>query len=407
MISCKITGKTIETKLTTLGNPKLPKGWKWKGDDSYSPEAWNKLYFLRAITIPVVSPVIEDANPQAMRAAWDQLNAQLKEAWSKSTEAANWAVKRLWSNDVLRQPGQLKCPPPPKLYLYGERDWTGWSQSAGAVLRTIEASYKKKRYEIVWTGSAGVPNVRYPYPFPIHNASWHLTQEKGGQIVFDCRLPSGRVAMRLRTKDKGGKYRMEALKHLIDNPDLRGEAALLKKSDGTIMVKIVGWFPKVVRPMSGELWVRTSASVLLTIFNERDEQQMVIHGDWIRRKVAGHSAGLERWHDDQKLERRVPKRRRRKSLEDMRAQTDKMHNRLKTFVDQTASQVVNFAVRQKLAVLRYDDREQGYFLSFRWDELKQRIETLCGVHNIKFERFIDAAKAVTARKIGKPKEAIS
>lgn len=276
-ITCEITGITVEAKQTPKGNPKLPMGWKWRGKKAYSKEAWHSLYCLRAITVPIVSPVIEGKkNPEAMRVAWNLLNDQLKDAWQKSTQAANWAAKRLWSNDVTRQQTDGKCPKMEPLYLYGERDWTGWSQSAGAVIRTIEASYRKKRYEIVWTGSAGVPNVRYPYPYPIHNASWGIEQTKGGEVHFDCRLPSGRVTVRLKTGDKGGKYRLNALCHLVENPDLRGEAAIIKKIDGTVMVKIVGWFPKTIRELSGELWVRTSSSHLFTLFNEQSHAREIL-----------------------------------------------------------------------------------------------------------------------------------
>ena len=396
-LTCEQTGKTVEVKLTARGNPKLPKGWKWRGDKPFSPEAWNNLYCLRAITVPVVSPVVEHASPDELRKSWDELNQQLKDAWQHSTECANWAVKYLWSHDVTRQQADSKCPKMEPLYLYGLRDWTGWSQSAGAVLRTIEASYRKKRYEIVWTGSAGVPNVRYPYPYPIHNASWGVQQLEGGHVVFDCRLPSGRVGMRLKTTDKGCR-RLKDLRHLIANPDLRGEASLIKKTDGTVMVKMVGWFPKVVRELKGELWVRTSALNLLTLFNESTETLMVINGDWIKKKVAGHSAALERWHDDQKLERRIPKRMSRKTKEDVRIACDKMHARLKTFIDQSAAQIVNYALRQRIALIRYDDTDKGYFLSFPWFRMKERLSAVCDREGIRFEGFSAEPKAVTSRK---------
>jgi len=395
---CSASGKIVEVKTTAKGNAKLPPGWKWRGDKCYSAEAWSQMYCLRAITVPVVSPVIEHHGPSEVEAAWKLLREQLAEAWQKSTECANWAVRRLWSNDVLRQPGAKKCPPPPKLYLYGERDWTGWSQSAGAVLRTIESSYRRKRYEIVWVGSAGVPNVRYPYPFPIHNASWNLDQQPGGAMVFGCRLPAGRVVVRLKTTDKGGRYRMQSLKHLLENPELRGEAAILRKSDGTIMVKMVGWFPKTVRDQSGELLVRTSAAHLLTLFNDREETQLIINGDWIRRKVAGHSAALERWHDDQKLENRIPKRRARMNAEDMQAACRKMHSRLKSFIDETCAKIVNYAIRRRLAVIRYDDKETGYFASFPWFRLRERLKAACEREGLRFEGVSAEPKPRTSRK---------
>lgn len=402
-LTCKSTGKTIECKVTKLGNPKLPKGWKWRGDAVYSKEAWNSLYCLRAITVPIVSPVCETNSPDALKEAWTVLNEQLKDAWQHSTEAANWACKYLWSHDVTRQQDDDKCPTMAPVYLYGLRDWSGWSQSAGAVLRTVEAQYRKKRYEIVWTGSSGVPNVRYPYPYPIHNASWELVQESGGQITFGCRLPSGRITVRVRTKNKP-RTRIADLKHLIDNPDLRGEASLIKKHDGTIMVKMVGWFPKTVRVASGELWVRTSAIHLLTLFNEKEEELQKINGDWIRQKVLGHEAMLQRWHDDMKLERRLPKRLARKTKEDIRVRCDKMHARLKTFIDQTAAQIVNYAIRRKLDTIRYDDSEKGYFTAFPWFKMKERLEVVCNRENVKFEGFGAEPDSKASRKKSKSRK---
>jgi hypothetical protein len=396
-ITCAQSGKTVDVKLTAKGNPKLPVGWKWRGNKAYAPEAWNSLYCLRAITVPVVSPVVDNADPKSLREAWTVLNQQLWDAWQKSTEAANWAVKRLWSNDVTRQQSDGKCPKMKAIYLYGDRDWTGWSQSAGAVLRTVESSYRKKRYDIVWLGSAGIPNVRYPYPYPIHNSAWGLIQEKGGQIVFDCRLPSGRVGMRLKTTDKGGKYRLDALRHLIANPELRAESALIKKPDGTVMVKMVGWFPKSVRQKSGELWVRTGATVLLTLFNDRDEQQLTINGDWIRKKVAGHEAGRQRWSEDMKLETRIPTKRRRKKTEDMQTACEKMHSRLKSFIDETCAHIVGHAVRRGLSVIRYDDTERGYFPSFPWFKLKERLNAVCNRDGLIFESFGAEETTVTSR----------
>lgn len=401
---CSITGEIAKCKTTAKGNPKLPRGWKWIGGQAYSAKAFADHYVLRAITCHVVSPNV-DGNAQEMKAAWKVLDEQLKEAWEKSTEAANWAAKRLWANDVVREPGAKKCPAMPAIYLYGERDWTGWASSAAAVLRTIEQNYRKRRYEIVWTGSAGVPFVRYPYPYPLHNATWNLEQDSGGSMVFGCRLPSGRIAVRLRTKDKSGKFTMSSLKHLIDNPDLRGEAAILRKKDGAIAVKMVGYFPRQSRgEISGELRVRTDATSFLILLNEKDERLLVINGDWIRRKLAGHSSGLQRWREDQKSELRRPKRKAKKSAEDMQLACLKMETRLKTFIDQTAAQIVGHAARRRLAKVTYNDDEKTYFHDFAWGRLMERIATVCNREGIEFEWSGAAKKAATSRKRITPME---
>lgn len=397
-ITCSITGTTVDVKATPKGNPKLPRGWKWIGGQAVSATAFADRYVLRAITVPVVSPDFH-GNPDEMKAAWKILDSQLREAWEKSTEAANWAVRRLWSNDLTRVPGESKCPKMPDIYLYGERSWNGWSQSAGAVLRTIEQTYRRRRFEIVWVGSAGIPNIRYPYPYPIHNASWDLEQRKGGEVVFECRLPSGRVSMRLRTKDKSSRYRLSAIQHLIGNPDLRGEASVFKKKDGSVNVKMVGYFPRRERPAAeGELRVRTDSQSFLVILNTDDEKLLVINGDHIRRKLAGHARGLQRWREDQKAERRHPKRSSRKNAEDMRKSASKMQDRLKSFIDETCAQVVNYATRRNLATIVYNDDEQSYFRGFAWIAFRNKLEAVCHRERVAFEWSSTSQKSGTSRE---------
>ncbi len=120
-----------------MESERLKPGWKRAADGTpVDPETWRSTYCIRAVVIPVASPVEIGKGSQEQ---WNNLHATLKEAWTRSTEAANWALRRLLQNDVTRQPGETKCPKMPKIYLYGERDWTGWSESASAVLRTVES----------------------------------------------------------------------------------------------------------------------------------------------------------------------------------------------------------------------------------------------------------------------------
>lgn len=165
---------------------RMKPGWKRDADGSeVSPDEWKARYCIRAIVIPVASP---EESGKGSSESWKKLRESLKSAWTFSTEAANWALRRLLSNDVTRRPGEVKCPKMPKIYLYGERDWTGWSQSAAAVLRTIESNYRSKRYQVVWTGEVSLPSVRYPYPYPVHNAGWSLCENTEGGVWFEVRF---------------------------------------------------------------------------------------------------------------------------------------------------------------------------------------------------------------------------
>lgn len=383
---------------------KLPRGWKRdENGDPVSPEQWNAKYCIRAVVIPVASPA---EFGKGSKEAWQGLRAQLKEAWTKSTEAANWAMRTLLANDVQREPGQVKCPKMPKIYLYGLRNWDGWSQSAAAVLRTVEAKYRACRYQVVWTGGASLPNVRYPYPYPVHNAGWKLYENPDGGLYFEARLPSGRVQMRL----KGGhqlRRQLAGARHLIENPHLRGEAAIYQRGN-EIVVKLVGWFPKRTdETAEGTMFVRTDSAAVAVGLNDRDERLFVINGDRCKRWIVRGTMRRQRWAEDQKYELRNPKRKQRKTFEDMRAGVMKNNNRVSSFVDETAAQIVNHCKRRRLACIRYDDSDQSYLDgSFPWFRLRTLIEQKANAEGITFEWCGAAEDAGIARKDAKTKEEI-
>jgi len=385
--TCSVSGKTVEAN-------RIPRGWKNVNGTYYCPEAWKERYCIRAIVVPVASPEsIGKGSPEA----WKELRATLANSWSRSTEAANWALRRLLANDVTREPQAAKCPPIPAIYLYGERDWTGWSQSASAVLRTVEHTYRATRYEIIWRGSRSLPNVKYPYPYPIHNAAWKLSELPDGGVFFDAPLIGGRVSMRLRG---GHQYRRQltGLRWLIEHPELRGEASIYQRGN-EIVVKVVGWFPrKTDEKRSGTLFLRTGEAEFLVGLNERDERLFLFPGDRVREWLVRHENGLQRWHDGMKAEMRRPKRASRKNAEDMQNRAEKCRNRINSFIDETAAQCVNHAVRRQLARIVYNDECQTYFRQFPWYRVKMLLQQKCNAAGIEFEYSSAATEAGTARK---------
>jgi len=366
---------------------KLPRGWKRDADGTpVSPTDWNARYCIRAITIPVASPA-EIGKGSAEQ--WAELRAALKDAWTKSTEAANWALRRLLANDVTRQPGETKCPKMPAIYLYGERDWTGWSQSASAVLRSVEQKYRAARYQVVWTGGASLPNVRYPFPYPVHNASWGLHEHPEGGLFFECRLPGGRISVRLKG---GSQFRPQLVRSrwLIQNPHLRGEAAIYQRGSD-ILVKLVGWFPKQVdAEADGVMFVSTTAESFLVGTNARDDRLWVINGDRAKRWMTRSKRALQRAAEDRKYEMRQTKRDARKRIEDMRASCEKNRNRLNSFIDESAAQVVNHCRRRRLSQIVYNDSCREFFGDFQWFRLASQIEQKCNAVGIKFVKVADA-----------------
>lgn len=397
-ITCKATGETRPAKVGKAG-PKLPMGWRRLGGDVYSPAGWKSKYVARAVTLPIVAPVVprgSGAQSETFLSAWKEFDAAIKEAWSRSTNAAAWAMKELLKNDVTRDPSTAKCPKMPPIYLYGLGDWIGWASSASAVLRNVETAYRAKRYEIVWLGKSSLPNIRFPYPYPVPSSTYSLSIDEGGRPVFSARLPAGRVNVWLKG---GANYRRQRkqLEWLIDNPELIGEAAIYQRGKD-VMVKIVGWFPrKQIHESNGTMHVRTDSESFLVALNDKDERLFIIHGDRCRRWITRHQYGLQRWRDDQKAELRKPKRENRKYGEDMQAAIVKHRNRINSFIDMTASQIVGHASRRKLAMLRYDDSYHDYFLDFPWFRLATAIEQRCQAAGIIFERRCNTENTVVAR----------
>lgn len=372
---------------------KLERGWKRDSEgNAIDPVTWRQRYVVRAICIPIASP---EEFGKGSQEAWATLRASLKEAWTRSTEAANWALRRLLTNDVLRDPGATKCPKMPKIYLYGERDWTGWSQSAAAVLRTVESNYRSKRYQVIWTGGASLPNVRYPYPYPIHNRGWSLAENPDGGLYFEARLPGGRVNVRL----KGGReFRPQLVRArwLLQNEHLRGEASIYQRG-ATIFVKLVGWFPKNSDASAeGVMFVNTTAESFLVGVNARDERLWIINGDRAKEWMTRSKRSLQRAGEDRKYEMRKTKREARKRIEDLQDSCEKNRNRLNSFIDESAAQVVNHARRRKLAKIIFNDSCREFFGDFQWFRLALQIEQKCSAVGIEFER-VTADEPVEAK----------
>lgn len=363
---------------------KLKPGWKRDADGTaVDPVAWRERYVVRAICIPIASP--EECGKGSPE-SWTALRASLKEAWTRSTEAANWSLRRLLANDVFRDPGATKCPKMPKIYLYGERDWAGWSQSAAAVLRTVESNYRSKRYQVIWTGGACLPNVRYPYPYPVHNAGWSLSENPDGGLFFEARLPSGRINVRLKG---GSQFRPQLVRSrwLIANQHLRGEASIYQKGS-TVFVKIVGWFPKQVdAEADGIMFVNTTAESFLVGMNARDERLWIINGDRAKRWMTRSKKALQRAGEDRKYEMRKTKREARNRIHELQESCEKNRHRLNSFIDESAAQVVNHCRRRRLNKIVYNDSCREFFGDFQWFRLAAQIEQKCAAYGITFVAF--------------------
>src|ERR1039458_8306933 len=109
-IMCAGCGNQQSVKPTPAGQPRTPAGWKKRSEATYCPVCWRKKYVLRAISMPVASP---------LDCSWEDLRKALRTMWAQTTAASNWMMTELYARDV-RRGAEEKMPPMARVYLYPE-----------------------------------------------------------------------------------------------------------------------------------------------------------------------------------------------------------------------------------------------------------------------------------------------
>jgi len=363
---------------------RLPRGWKRLDDKEICGDCWRKMFVLRAVSIPVVSP---------LDSSWDEFGAKLREQWGLVTRASNWMLTQMYArDDHSRDKGKLQ--PMPAMYLYPEARplFSGLpSQTCAALEQAINLKYRARRYEIVWTATASLPTYRYPSPFPVPKQGWSVVLEDGCPIV-SARIGDERIRFRLRS---GHQFRRQltAIKQISAGEAERGQMDLYRKGR-TVMCKMVAWLPRTPAEARIEdtLIVRTDAESLLVAVNLKDERLWVYHADQARKWVAEHTKRLQRLSDDTKAEARpVPA-----FAERRKAMAAKFRDRMDSLTHQASAMVVNYAKRRKFARIRYDDHMREFCPSFPWATLKAKLADKANVAGIEFDASADAPETAEA-----------
>lgn len=353
---------------------RLPRGWKKLAEAAYCENCWRGRYVLRAVAMPVASPLDGD---------WKAFRSALREMWRLTSSASNWMVTELYARDVRRGEKDVKMPPMARQYLYPEarKRFPGLpSQSVAALEQAVQAKYRAARYQTIWTAERSLATFRYPVPFAVPNQGWSAAIEEEKPVV-SFRLGDQRVRVRL----KGGSrfYRQRrAFEAIVRGNAVQGELALYEHGRD-VMCKMVAWLerssPGAPRAAS-MLSVRTSQEALLVALDPDGERLWRYNGDHLRRWSAEHRAQLQRWSEDSKYEQRpVPA-----FAERREAAARKYHRRMHSAVQEIGAQLVNYAARRKFAVLRYDDVDESY-APLPWFELRERIRINCDAAGIRFE----------------------
>ncbi len=339
--------------------------------------------------MPVARPVDID---------WPGLRERLHRAWSMSTALANWSVTELAKNDVTKTAAMAKLPKMPSIYLYGlfggysaRGDWQGATQGANAVLNSVQRKYEKSRFAVVWLRSASLPNFRYPMPFPVDTDGWSASWSDDGRkvpLVSIC-LPGGRVTLQLRREASLGRQ-LAMFGQIAAGAAIACEAAVYRqlkggshrngtagreagggrKQQSDVMVKLVAWFPRPAqKEVTGTMALRTHPDALWVAELE-GHSSWILNADHVRRWAAEHRCKLQRTAEDTKADKRVPTAQRKRVSELRQTWSRKYDGRMKTFCHTAAKQLAEYAERQKVAEVIYDNSIRSYLPDFCWARLE-------------------------------------
>lgn len=398
-MKCSACGKTVETK-----GARVPSGWKKHPSDGavFCNQCWRERFVLRAVTFPVIGPV---------DGTWEELRSALAGCWAESTALANWTATELVKNDVQRKAGDKKCPKMPAIYLYGHakkrysgwKAWAGSALSACSLMRAVEAKYRKQRYDIVWTRAASLPTFRYPFPFPFHNQSWTAAFDEGNRPVVTLPLGGRRWTLLL----KGGAEMARQLgqfRQIVSGAAVCGEAAIYRVSAGTsdhrngtnesgeggprqhsrVMVKLVAWLPRPAKSEATKTMLVRTDPCAFWVAEVEGAAPWILNADHVRQWQAEHAVYRQRIAEDTKYEKRWPKRKRQQINAARERRCTKNNNRLATWIGQASALIANYAARQGVCEVIYDDGNRSYLPSFPWRRLADAVACKLDERHISF-----------------------
>jgi hypothetical protein len=352
---------------------KLPHGWKQYEGVISCPECWKQRFVLKSVALPVASP---------LNGSWQELNAVLKTMWQQTTSACNWIMTECYARDV-RRIDQEKMPPMPRVYFYPElrKLFPALpSNSVSAIDQRMQRKYKGLRYEVNWVSRMTLPTMRYPQPFPVTSGSWKLTHNAQKQIVVSVRIGDQRWDLRLKS---GRRYarQNEAALDMIDP----GELNIHQNKDGSLMVRMAGWFEK--RPPRadaiGTLRISTRKNHLIEAKDSASERTWVKNCDHAARWVAEHKERLRRLTQDRFTWRGMSSA----DLDKRRHDYDvKYRNRMNTLVLEVASHFASLAECRRIGKVLYDDSER-WLEQFPYYELENRLRAVLSERGILFEKI--------------------
>jgi len=294
------------------------------------------------------------------------------------------------------QPAQVlerKVLPPVAAQIGG---WEGARIAAATLLRKVAIKYGRERYQVIWRRERRTAEYRYPFPFPVHQQSWipFFTEQRNQPAVI-CGLPGGRVSLRLR-----GGYEfapaVRVFQRLVDGDLAQQELSLTRqrsywngarrdtdrlpgggnREHYRVMVRIA-YRMEALRCDGQGTWRATTGGGPFLILNTADRPDWILHAPHVQQWINGHSAFRQRFADDLKYEKRWPRGKRRRMLRRQERGCDRQNDRLRSFLQETAAQVVGHARRNGCGIIIFNDADRSFADPFPWRGLREALKCKC------------------------------
>jgi len=251
--------------------------------------------------------------------------------------------------------------------------------------------YKQFRWEIL-RGTKSLPLKR--------SAPWSLLLSDGFKAWHDEDSDKWYVKIKLLNKRwtcelmSGSNYAklIYGLKKAfeLDEKCVRDSKIWIDKRKNHAIIGISVRFPqKSNDDLCGTLMVSTDRNSFLKIIKEKTEIPFVFNADHLRRWNAERVRKQQRLRQDKKYDRSC-----RKYITKKQEQISiKYKDRLQTFCHTVTKQIVDYAIRNKIAKVTLDITIKTYIEQFTWFDLKTKLQYKCEKEGIEFEEVTRTMQA--------------
>jgi len=348
--------------------------------------------YIRSLNLPImdVAEGYQNGQWQGTPEARTTFRFCLNLSWREATRAANWMVTRLAAHEPTRVAGQEQ---PAKyegtrevgnlLYAEGRNLFPDLdSQILGLLRNNIIAHYMAHRWNVFGYGSESLQTFRYPLPLPLPAESFPVLLDADGVACLRLRLAGSRFTVRLAT-GKDFAWHQEILAGIAAGTVKRGAAKLwLGKKKKDLMVGIPAHLTReaIVKPISNALLVKTDPKALFTVEIEgkRRKYPLICNEDWLKGQIIRHALFRQRFSEDMRHEVRRNRQFKRNHYRALDSRCESHNRRVDDRLHKVTRSVVDFAVRNRVGMVIYDDTDRSWVKPFPWYRvrllLKEKLE---------------------------------